>query len=186
MKKLFALAVCLSILSIQACKGETLTGVYRETFQSGNMTDVSIGDCKPPLVVQNDICVEPYEGENTLGIYQTETGNLDFSMVLYFFNGHSCMISGNAAKSETGWAFENAESGNTCKLLINLKDNKIVFNVAEGTDCSYYCGARGNLDNAEFSLTSKTRITVNSPSDLECIASMEEPCSWNNNEAEKQ
>ncbi len=177
--KYLILALLVLSFPLAACEAkETVTGIYQEAFENGTIDpDQGEGPCKAPNKMIGDICATPYMATNTLGVFEQKSGNLDFSAELSFFNGHTCSIADVAKKSPEGWVFESEEMpGQKCKLLINIKNDKITFTVPEEFDCSYYCGARGSLDGAEFLFSSKIEKTVTSKDDLDCIFYGKTPC----------
>ncbi len=171
------LGLLLCIAGLSACVEKSITGIYRNTFENGTFAqDVKDNECNPPHKLLNDLCVDPYEGENLLGIYQNDNGDIDFAAALSFFNGHSCGIEGHAVKHGKGWLFESKDENPSCKLIISIEGEAIVFTVPEDADCSFYCGARGSLDGSFFSLSDKINKPVSGKDDLDCVSSMETPC----------
>lgn len=178
-----ALSLCCLTLALilGACQEEkspSLTGIYQTTFENGLFVPAST-PCEAPYKIIDGHCIEPYTATDTLGLFEEPNGDLSFAASLSFSNGHSCTINGTAKKSPDGWAFngEQAQNG-ACKFLIKSNGGKITFDVAENADCTYYCGARGTLDGAEFPASSKTNVTLKTKDDLTCVSSPEETCPW--------
>jgi len=168
---------------LAACAEPTLSGIYETSHDSGTFAMLEKGEeCLPPNRQEEYGCISPYVGKNILGLLHTPENDLNFSLSLDFFNGHSCSLQGIAKPDKDGWTYleknQAEENGAFCKLTFIMKDNTIVTH-ADGNLCVEYCGARGSLDKAEFPLSSKINAPVVNLQDLDCISSMESPCNFN-------
>ncbi len=176
MRALSLLAV-FSVLFISACQQENISGIYSTSHKSGIYAGHD-GTCEPPLEKEDGSgrCYESFDITDRLGLLELDNGDLQFAASLWFFNAHSCTINGIAKKDDTGWLYESHyDHDMNCSLRINKDKNNITFAVDEDALCRYYCGMRGDLDEAVFPLSSKTKSSV-IEEDINCITSNSERC----------
>ena len=88
-----------------------ISGLYETQKDNGSLVPLEDGQsCDPPNELEGDMCVQPYTSTDQLGIYKQDDGTLLFFANLFFFNGHSCSVGGEAVKTETGWLFEEMDA----------------------------------------------------------------------------
>ncbi len=97
---------------------------------------------------------EKYRSTDTMDVVRSGPDAAYLDIHLDFFNGHECNISGVADAKDGGLVLKSGDDEiSQCTLTIAPgagKDRgKLMFS-ADGTGCSYYCGARGSLDGAGF------------------------------------
>lgn len=117
-------------------------GAYRRSFRSGDTTGAK------------------YRVTDTLEILGVEKDRVYFSVDLNFYNGHTCSLSG-IAESEKGalvYRDNSDDPDKPCKLRLIPAKGRIMFEDAE-QQCRATCGARGGYNGAEFSMTSRRKLT---------------------------
>lgn len=127
---------------------DRVAGVYKKTFTNGLISG------------------EEFQSEDVFEIVKLSDNTAYINYALFFFNGHTCALSG-VAEEKNGKLFYadqsplNPEGG--CTLEISMKGNDLITNdtsdyakVQQG--CNYYCGARGTLENVSFPVKSKREI----------------------------
>ena len=165
--------IALSVAFLLAGCGEDkddISGRYIRTFESGIYSHDQ-KPCEDPYFLDEETnqCYEHIEVTNELGLRKIDDKSLDFAFTLAFFNWNTCAAKGVAMKDGDGWLYDNGgEGANACKLRIVRQGDAIVLRTDEVANCSAYCGERGNIDGAEFAISSRTASEM-SARDIECI-----------------
>lgn len=120
-----------------------IEGVYKRSFQNGSVQG------------------ETYTSENILEIVPYEKDMIYFVIKSYFYNGHSCSVSGIAQYQDGKFIFSPSEpfEDQPCKLNISLKNGHIISIQDVNDVCRrYYCGVRGGLNDESFTLEKRRKI----------------------------
>ena len=123
-----------------------VAGVYKNRFKNSTVND------------------EDYESEDILEIVPINKTAAYVRMELDFFNGHSCSLSTVFEYEGKGefiaFADDVRAPGDGCTLKMEVGDKVLrFFDISKGVnDCKIHCGARGSLDEVEFSRSKKRRI----------------------------
>ena len=106
---------------------EALAGVYKRSFQNGN--------------IDGDV----YRTEDVLEVVRLSPATAYFRAHLEFYNGHLCSIWGVVERTESDWVYRGPPSylGKSCILHLKIAGGKIVFDDEAQTCRELTCGARG-------------------------------------------
>jgi len=118
-------------------------GVYKAQFQNGNID----GD--------------KYLSEDILEVVPIDDHAAYVRMTLEFFNGHSGGIYGIAIYGKDSLMYDNGKDGDQrCSVEYIWSSEKVVTKADydKTPGCSFYHGARGSLDSAEFLVKRKQTI----------------------------
>ena len=123
-----------------------VAGVYKKKFKNSTVND------------------EDYESEDILEIVPINKTAAYVRMELDFFNGHSCSLSTVFEYEDKGefiaFADDVRAPGDGCTLKMEVGDKVLrFFDISKGvSDCKIHCGARGSLDEVEFTRSKKRKI----------------------------
>jgi hypothetical protein len=94
-----------------------------------------------------------YPAIDSLRIVRHTRDSAYFETFLSFANGHSCELSGIAKVAGDALVYrEDDADGRTCEFRMRVVQGKVVFADKDFGCSSRYCGMRGSLDGANFSL----------------------------------
>ena len=123
-----------------------VAGVYKKRFKNSTVND------------------EDYESEDILEIVPINKTAAYVRMELAFFNGHSCSLS-TVFEYESNRAFiafadDYRAPGYGCTMKMEVGYKALRFlDISKGAnDCKIHCGARGSLDEVEFTRSKKRKI----------------------------
>lgn len=120
-----------------------VAGVYKAQFQNGNID----GD--------------KYQSEDILEVVPIDDHAAYVRMTLEFFNGHSGGIYGIAIYRKDSLMYDNGKDGDQRCIIEYIWSSEKVVTKADydkTPGCSFYHGARGSLDSAEFLVKRKQTI----------------------------
>lgn len=78
------------------------------------------------------------------------------SMLVWFFNGHSCSIGGKFSLSNGVFIYDSPDDEVDCKLSISFKSQTIEVSDPKSGCTPTHCGARGDLSGIEFLRSKKS------------------------------
>lgn len=91
--------------------------------------------------------------QNTAEIMRRSIDRYAVEIEMHFTNGHSCTFNGIATlNGDRLTATDPANQQAQCVIDLHFSGN--TMNTVANRECSYYCGARGSLDNATFTRNS--------------------------------
>lgn len=130
-----------------------IEGVYKHRFKSGIIT--------PPGTPEAS-----YMAEDVIEVVRYDDTHVYLRAHLDFFNGHSCGISGIAARENGGFVFHDPEpplEGDAqCRLRVRKVGDKLRLTDRVTPDgvstCRSYCGARGSLSDYSIPLAKRRPI----------------------------
>ena len=121
---------------------DTLAGVYKKTFQNGNISGGK------------------YQSEDILEIVKVSPTTAYVRTHLEFFNGHVCNIWGVAKVEGDGLVYhrETNSQGKPCLLSMKVQAGKVTLDDKDGACAIGTCGNRGMYNGTAFELKKRRVI----------------------------
>jgi hypothetical protein len=149
--RLFVVAALVSCLNLAGARAPSesgtflgkVAGVYKKQFTNG--------------LVNGD----SYQSEDVLEVVPVNDHAAYVRMDLEFFNGHSGRIFGIATYHKNSLIYDDRRAGDDhCVVEYVWSDTQVLTKTdyERTPGCSYYHGARGTLDGAEFSVKKRQDI----------------------------
>lgn len=152
--KLFSFLVLLFFSIPFSAQAQDLSGLYEVENDNGIIVPLEKEECNPPRFeyTDYDMCIEAITTQDELVLIENDDDTLSFSFVAWFFNGHSCNLSGNAIRKNNMWVYTDKEEIG-CVLHIEKKDQSIALE--DNATCQAFCGMRGSISGLTFPISAK-------------------------------
>jgi hypothetical protein len=136
------LAIASSLAFAAAINIDALAGVYKSTFENGNIDGGK------------------YQSENILEIVKVSPSAAYVRTHLEFFNGHVCNIWGVAKVEGDALVYhgETNSQGKACMLSVRSAGGKVTLDDKDGACAIGTCGNRGMYNGTAFELKKRRAI----------------------------